>query len=109
FLGKNNAKEAHFTEFRHNFAGKARSFVPLHDMRSNFSFGELADTAAELVLFVGEGEIHGVLAVLPQPIARLKSSYTFYTKAEHGLPRGSWSSRHFGMAARQELPTLVVM
>ena len=63
FFGENNAQQAHFAELRHDLAGKTRGLVPFHDVRGDFTLREFADAAAELVLFVGKGEIHGVLAV----------------------------------------------
>ena len=59
FFGKNNAQQAHFRKLRENLARKVRGFVPLHHVRSNFALSEFADGLAELLLFVGESEIHG--------------------------------------------------
>src|SRR5262249_25844553 len=56
---ENYAQQAHFRELGHDFAGKVRHFVPLHDVRSDFAFGKFTNTAAELLLFVGQREVHG--------------------------------------------------
>jgi hypothetical protein len=37
-----------------------RGFVPLHHVRSNFRFGEFADSAPEVLLFVGKREFHNM-------------------------------------------------
>ena len=57
-FGENDAEKAHFGELRNNFAGKAGSFVPLHDVRSDFTFGKFTYAAAELILFIGKSEVH---------------------------------------------------
>src|SRR5579862_5111947 len=59
FFRENDAEQAHFGKLGNDFDGKARGFVPHHDMRGDFAFGEFADAAAELLLFVGELEVHG--------------------------------------------------
>jgi hypothetical protein len=35
-----------------------RDFVPFHDVRSDFAFGEFTNTAAELVLLIGKVKVH---------------------------------------------------
>src|SRR5271166_1835309 len=60
-FGEDDAKEAHFGELGKEFEGEVRGFIPLHDVGADFAFGEFADGFTEMVLFVGEGEIHGVL------------------------------------------------
>ena len=58
FFGEDDAEEAHFGELGHDFGWEFGGFVPLHHVGSDFAFGEFADAAAELSLFVGEGKIH---------------------------------------------------
>ena len=53
---ENDAEQAHLGELGHDFSGKVGDFVPLHDVRSDFAFGEFANAAAELLLFIGKGE-----------------------------------------------------
>ncbi len=56
-LRKNHAHQAHFAELRNQFGRKLRGFIPFHDVRSDFRFGEFAHAAAKLLLLVGEGEV----------------------------------------------------
>ena len=49
FFGKDDAEQAHFGELGHDFGWKVRGFVPLHDVRGDFAFGEFADAAAQLL------------------------------------------------------------
>jgi len=51
---ENDAEQAHFREFGHDFNGKVRGFIPLQDVRGDFALGEFTDAAAELLLLVGE-------------------------------------------------------
>ncbi len=57
FGGKNGAQQAETAEFLDGLHGKARGFVPLHDVRGDLFFGEFADAAAQVVLLVGKLEI----------------------------------------------------
>ena len=57
-LGENDAEKAHLRELGHDFHGKVRDFIPLHDVRRDFAFGKFANAAAELLLFIGKVEVH---------------------------------------------------
>src|SRR5258708_1581416 len=59
FLRKDDAEQAHFGEFGHDFDGKVGDFVPFHDVRKDFAFGEFANAAAQLILFITIREVHG--------------------------------------------------
>ena len=54
FFGENHAEEAHLGQLGNQLGRKLRDLVPLHHVREDFAFGELADGAPELLLFVGE-------------------------------------------------------
>ncbi len=53
-----DAQQAEFGELGNEFGGKARGFVPFHDVRGDFRLREIAHGALKLLLFVGEGEVH---------------------------------------------------
>ena len=55
---EDDAQQAEIGQLGNDFEGKVRGFVPLHDVRSDFRLGEIAHGALELVLLVGEGEVH---------------------------------------------------
>ncbi len=55
---ENHAHQAHFGHLGNQLGGKMGSFVPFHDVRSDFRFGEFANAAAELLLLVAEGKVH---------------------------------------------------
>ncbi len=59
FFWKNDSEQSHLAELRDQFGRKTRGFIPLHHVGSDFGFGKFADAAPEVLLFVGEGEIHG--------------------------------------------------
>src|SRR6185436_13334660 len=85
FLRENDAQQAHFAKFRHDLAGKTRGLIPLHDVWGDLTLCKLADAAAELVLFVGKGEIHGVLTVLLRPIVRPRLAYNILHEGRRRL------------------------
>ena len=65
FFRENHAQQAQFGRAWGSVPqGNLRRFVPLHDMRGDLRFGEFADGAAELLLFVGQGKIHARLGAL---------------------------------------------
>ena len=53
-LREDDAQQAQLGELGNQFRRETRGFVPLHDVRSDFRFGEFADGAAKLLLFVGQ-------------------------------------------------------
>ena len=77
FFRENDAEQAELREFRDNFLREMRGFVPLHDVRSDFGFGEFADGAAKLLLFVGERKIQ----------ARLLGEKSEYLESNASTPR----------------------
>ena len=58
FFREDNAEQAEFGELGDQFGGKARGFVPFHDVRRDFRLREVPHGALELLLFVGEREVH---------------------------------------------------
>jgi len=55
---EDDAQQAEFGELGNQFGRKARGFVPFHDVRRDFRLREIAHGAPELLLFVGQGEVH---------------------------------------------------
>ena len=69
-------------------SGKMRGLVPLHDVRRDFGFGKFADAATKLLLFVGKGEIHAVLAVsISEAIVRPRLPYDILHEGRGRLGR----------------------
>ena len=62
---EDDAQQAEFGQLRNDFGGKARGFVPFHDVWSDFRLREIAYGALELLLFVAEGEVHAGPRVHP--------------------------------------------
>ena len=55
---KDDAEQAEIGQLGQQLRGKLRGFIPFHDVRSDFRLREIAHGALELLLFVGEGEVH---------------------------------------------------
>jgi len=61
-LRKANAEQTHLGQFGEQIARETTGLVPLHHMRADFAFGELAHRPAQLLLLLCETEVHGCLA-----------------------------------------------
>ena len=59
-LGEDGAHVAQLAQLADHFHGEDLVFVPFHDVRRDFRFGEFAHGFAQLDLFGGVFEIHGV-------------------------------------------------
>ena len=62
---EDDAQQAEIGQLGNDFGGKLRGLVPFHNVRSEFRLREIAHGALELLLFVGEGEVHAGPRVHP--------------------------------------------